>query len=115
MSNVQEAARTLADIVSSMLKSKKEKLGFSNIPGLVTRAMEVAQQMSELSGEEKKEAVTKAICLAIDRSDAAGPLEGAVLELVPKLCDAVIEVDKGKLVINKKLRSSIISRFGCCK
>lgn len=114
MATVQSSAAILCDAITSVLKSDGEKVCFSNLPKLVASAMEVAQNMGDLSGPEKKEAVTKAICMAIDRSDVAGPFEGAVLELVPRLCDTLIEVDKGRLVINKKLRSSIVARFCQC-
>jgi hypothetical protein len=79
------------------------RMDLENIPELVIQTMRIAQKMTHLTGIQKKTAVTKAIVLCIDRSDVAGPFEGILLQLVPKLCDAFIKVDKGQLVINKKL------------
>lgn len=110
-SELSYAARTLAGLIEGRLQG--EKLNYENLAHNVAKSMEIAQHMSHLSGEQKKQAVTKAICLAIDRSDVAGPFEGVVLEIVPKLCDTIIEVDKGRLVINKRLRNRLF-KFNCC-
>lgn len=108
---ISQEAQTLCDIIKSLVTGGR--VNYNNLPMLVAKAMEVAQQMSHLSGEEKKDAVVKGICMAIDASDMAGPFEGVLLELVPVLYDTIIEVDKGKIRINKKLRGGVLS--GCCR
>jgi hypothetical protein len=95
----------LVDFIRNYLTTR---MTFEDIPNLVVQTMRLAQKMTHLTGIEKRTAVTKAIVMCIDRSDIAGPFEGIILQLVPKLCDAFIKVDKGKLVINKK-----ITKCGC--
>ena len=106
--NVNAAAQRMTDLVRTNLNGKK--FSYEDIPRNVALCMEIAQAMSHLSGEEKQAAVTKAIQMGIDESDVAGPLEGVIIEIVPTLIDAILDVDKGKLVINKRLRN----RFSCC-
>lgn len=92
------------NVLVDFIKSKqKNKITLENLPSLVLETMVIAQKMRHLKGKEKKKLVTKAITLCIDRADIAGPFEGIVLQLVPKLCDTLIDVDKGKLVINPKI------------
>lgn len=106
---INTAAQRMTDLVKVNLKGKK--FSYEDIPQNVAKCMEIAQSMSHLSGEEKQAAVTKAIQMAIDNSDVAGPLEGVIIEMVPFLIDAILDVDKGKLVINKRLRSSFCACF----
>lgn len=91
------------NVLIDFIKSKqKNKITLQDLPRLVLETMIIAQKMRHLKGKEKKKLVTKAITLCIDRSDIAGPFEGIVLQIVPKLCDTLIDVDKGRLVINQK-------------
>lgn len=108
-SEINAAAQRMCDMVRTNLNGKK--FSYEDIPKNVAQCMELAQAMSHLSGEEKQAAVTKAIQMAIDDSDVAGPLEGVIIEMVPTLIDAILDVDKGKLVINKRLRNSFCACF----
>lgn len=110
--DINEAATTIAAIITGRLNG--QKMTFENLPFNVAKSMETAQHMSHFNGHQKKEVVTKAICMAIDSSDVAGPFEGIVLEIVPMMCDTIIDVDKGAIVINKKLRNKIVSLMTCC-
>lgn len=104
---VQRAAERMTDLVKKNLQGKK--FDYEDIPRNVIECMEIAQEMCHLSGEEKQEAVTKAIQMAIDETDCAGPLEGVIIQMVPRLIDAILDVDKGKLVINKNVRNCFFS------
>ena len=106
--SVRAAAEQLVKLVSV---ERGQKLSYKDIPRNVTKCMAAAQAMSELTGKEKQAAVTKAIQMAVDRSDVAGPLEGVVLEMVPVLIDAVVDVDKGRLVISKRTQRCFFSCF----
>lgn len=106
---INAAAQRMTDLVNASLDGKK--FSYEDIPQNVAKCMGIAQAMSHLSGEEKQASVTKAIQMAIDDSDVAGPLEGVIIEMVPTLIDAILDVDKGKLVINKRLRNSFCACF----
>lgn len=98
--NVTNAVITLSESIRVMLG--EDGLNAENLTRIVTHIMKVASTMKGLKGEEKKKAVTMAVSQCIDVSDMAGPFEGLVLALVPALCDTLIDVEKGKLKINKR-------------
>lgn len=84
-------------------------LTYAMVPEVVTKFMEIAQSMSHLTGEEKKRVVVGSIKMCIDDS-FDGHMEAILLQLVPSLVDSIIDVDRGHIVIDKRLRSS----FLCC-
>ena len=81
-----------------------------NLPEIVIQLMRACESYKDMTGPEKKEVVTRACVLLIDASDVCGPFEGIVLSLVPMLCDAFIEVEKGKLRVRRPPIFNI-----CCK
>lgn len=107
---MKNAAEILAPLVTEVLGGKLTDV--SEIPDVLQICMQAAGDMKDLSGQEKKEAVVRALQMGIDASDIAGPLEGVVLGLVPSLCDLIVDVENGQVVINKRLKAGCCSLFG---
>lgn len=72
------------------------------ILAMLTKYMRVVADYSEKSGEQKKEFVINSIKEMIDSPE--------VLELLSFVIDYFIDIEKGRIVINKKA----VKRFMCC-
>lgn len=70
--------------------------------------MRRASKMKRLSGRQKKDFVLTELRRII-------PYDNVVEELLIDIVDLLIQVENGKIVINKKMKKSCMSMFkGCC-
>ena len=88
-----------ADEILKILE--KLELSLSNLPEVVRVLMQLSEKYSDITGQKKKEIVTKAVVKLIDESDACQHLEPIVLSIVPALCDTLIGVEKNGLFFRK--------------
>lgn len=70
--------------------------------------MRRASKMKRLNGKEKKNFVLTELRRII-------PYDNAVEEMLIDIVDLLIQVENGKIVINKKMKKGCMSMFrGCC-
>ena len=82
-----------------------DEVGPENVISLVTRVMEAAEKRTELSGEDKEDAVLHAIKEILARVSDDKPWKAPVLASIDLLgagiIDQVVAASKGELWINK--------------
>lgn len=91
-------------------------VSFSNITDVVIDGMSMVGQIQNMAGESKKQLVIDMIIYLINNTDS-GPFEvfePLVLNVVPNIIDSLIDVEKGKLRFNNKIKKGIIKMFTCC-
>ena len=67
----------------------------------------LAQSKRNLTGQQKKKLIVDALLLVLDETDS-GPLEAfesLVKVMIPTVVDNLIDVEKGKIKLNKGIRS----------
>lgn len=84
----------------------KDKVSLSNLVNLCVKTMQFASRLTSLRGSEKKKLVIAVFDKFNKEHDA--PL---VLDILPELIDAFVDVDKHKLRINVNKKSCL--KF-CC-
>lgn len=106
LSVVQAEAASMAGQLKGALVDGT--LSWSALPGVVARAMELAERLRLLSGAEKKKLVVEAVVQLIAQLGSDTPLSAAdpvLVELLPTLIDQVIAASKCALELNKKVKS----------
>lgn len=90
------------DRVDEILSNiEKLDLSLSNLPEVVRVLIQLSERYNDITGQKKKEIVTKAVVKMIDESDGCRHLEPIVLSIVPALCDTLIGVEKNGLFFRK--------------
>ena len=80
----------------------------SSILTLTIQLMQEAATLSELSGKAKKAYVLNKVRDTLELSDE-------VEEIIIAVIDMLIDVEKGKLIINPKVKKSYMRFISCCK
>ena len=87
------------------MKIKSKKRAAELLISNTIRFMSIAEDMPELlNGEEKKDYVMKELRTILKWDDSV------IDEIILLLIDTLIQVDKGKLTFNKKVKKSLF----CC-
>jgi hypothetical protein len=87
-----------------------------NLMEAVIRAMRhLARKHRRLTGQQKKKLIVDALLLVLDEtnSGALEVFEPLVKSMIPTVVDNLIDVEKGKIKLNKKGRSCL-SMLCCC-
>jgi hypothetical protein len=87
-----------------------------NLMEAVIRAMRhLARKHRRLTGQQKKKLIVDALLLVLDEtnSGALEVFEPLVKSMIPTVVDNLIDVEKGKIKLNKKGRSCLSMLCGC--
>ena len=87
-----------------------------NLMEAVIRAMRhLARKHRRLTGQQKKKLIVDALLLVLDEtnSGALEVFEPLVKSMIPTVVDNLVDVEKGKIKLNKKGRSCL-SMLCCC-
>lgn len=113
MSTDMSIAKIMVDVdkVIEQFKSKWTlgDISMDNIVPAVASIMSIVGEYKELSGRNKKFATFQIIKSMLPEDDQ---LDMLLNNVIPTLIDNLIDVEKGKIVFNKKVKSGF---FGCLK
>ena len=87
-----------------------------NLMEAVVRAMRhLARKHRRLTGQQKKKLIVDALLLVLDEtnSGALEVFEPLIKTMIPTVVDNLVDVEKGKIKLNKKGRSCL-SMLCCC-
>ena len=89
-------------------------IDYDSIVDIVVRAMQHLSRKRKMTGRQKKQTVSQALILLIDETDTGSLqyFDAIVKAVVPNIVDNFIDVEKGKIKLNK--RSSCLTRYLCC-
>ena len=75
----------------------------------------LAKNRSKLTGQQKKKTISDALLLVLDETDSGilENLETVVKLMVPTIVDNLIDVEKGKIKLNKGIKKCFLC-CGCC-
>ena len=113
--NVMVAARkTSKDTIALkkfVLENCPNGVDHSNVMEAVVKCVRfLAKAQKKLTGQQKKKLIIDALLLVLDETDS-GFMEGfepLIKVMIPTVVDNLIDVEKGKIKLNKGIRS------GCC-
>jgi hypothetical protein len=108
--------------IESIIKTITElfPIGFNiqNITDVVIELMKIIGKINKLNGHDKKYLVTKLLIHIVNITDSGKYdeiLDAVLLGVIPMFIDTLINVEKGKIVFNKKTHQTIKNCFTCCK
>ena len=100
--------------VKEFLKGKYPNgVNISSLPDAVTKCMRYVAHMKKVSGADKKKLVIDAISLLLDETDSGcfEFMDPIIKDMLPNMIDTIVNVERKKIKINKKLNTSCM---GCC-
>lgn len=104
-------------IVKEFHEKFKQKVTVQSVTDAVITLMSILGKFSKVSGQDKKFIVTKVLIHIVKESnnndEADTILENILINIIPILIDRLISVEKGKIIINKKI-SLRFKRFFAC-
>lgn len=87
---------------------EKKEFDIKNIFNELVYLMKVAGEMKNLKGHEKKKYVLEQLAIII-------PWDNYIEEILLFVIDLLIEVENGKLVINKRAKKASVNCLDCLK
>ena len=109
----------VADATNALIAYLREHftvITMSNLMEAVVASMELAQEMKDLEGEQKKDVVIGGICEFLDERDLFGPLESVMLNLVPVAIDNLVAADRQRLKLHPQVTKGFWSASTwCCR
>ena len=99
-----------------ILESFPRGFDHDNLMEAVIRAMKfLARKHRKLTGQQKKKLIVDALLLVLDEtnSGALEVFEPLVKSMIPTVVDNLVDVEKGKIKLNRKGRSCL-SMLCCC-
>ena len=92
-------------LVIKKIISKFGAVTMQNLMPVVIELMQIVSQIPDMMGAKKKELVIDTLKYIVDETDAGSweQFDGVIKELIPVVIDNVIEIQKGKLVVSKKV------------
>lgn len=112
--NVKLTVEELKILSSKILEDFRDGVSISDIINVVTDSMCMVGQFSKMSGHDKKKLVIDMVVFVLNNTNS-GPFETFepyVIDIVPDMIDYLINVEKGKLKFNNKIKNSI-NCFNC--
>ena len=104
------------NIVKNFIKD--DSINVNNLLDLAVTGMEAVEDITTLSGSEKKELVIMVIQKLIKESDILDDdkksLLGTITDIIPKAIDIIIQISKGKTNLNKGIDAIKKVKFCCC-
>lgn len=101
------SGRTEEEIVEEIVSQlNRSDVSIEKIPELLLSTMTILGKMKDMDGPTKKDICIKVVVQLIDMYDVLGPLEEVFLPMLPFIIDTLIDVESGKIVINKNVTSS---------
>ena len=88
----------------------------SNLMEVVVRLMRyLARKQKRLTGQQKKKLLVDALLLVLDETDSGSleVFEPLVKNMVPTIVDNLIDVEKGKIKLNKNAKCLSACGLGC--
>lgn len=92
-------------LVIKKIISRFGAVTLQNLMPLVIELMQIVSRIPHMMGAQKKELVIDTLKYIVDETDAGSweRFDSIIKELIPVVIDNVIEIQKGKLVVSKKL------------
>lgn len=102
-------------LVLKKVISKFGHVTMQNLMPIVIELMQIVSQIPDMLGSHKKQLVIETLKYIVDETDAGAwdQFDGVIKEMIPVVIDNVIEIQKGKLVVNKKV-TEVVGCFPCC-
>ena len=100
-----------------ILESFPSGFDLDNVMEAVVRAMRyLARKQRKLTGQQKKKLIVDSLLLVLDEtnSGALEMFEPIVKSMVPTVVDNLVDVEKGKIKLNKRGRSCLFACCMCC-
>ena len=104
---VKLTTEKLTVLSDKIIQSFKEEVNMKNITDVVVDCMGLVGQFKTMSGEDKKKLVIDMIIFIIKNTDS-GPFETFepfIINILPNIIDHLINVEKGKLVFNHRVKN----------
>lgn len=100
----------MLDMIHETKELDLSHITLEDIPNLILKIMRISEDLEDenegtiLTGSQKKDLVIKTIVFLLDESDITGSLEPILLPMLPTMIDNLIDVDKGNIIISRKIR-----------
>ena len=114
MKPVKKVSTAVQNLVSTLKEKYPNGFEFDNVLEVTIAAMRhLAIFNKEMNGRQKKKMVVDALILLLDETDSGEyeKYEHILKYMLPTLIDGLIDVEKGKLSINKRLKKGCLM---CC-
>ena len=113
-SSTRKVSAETTKLKDVILESFPSGFDLDNVMEAVVRAMRyLARKQRKLTGQQKKKLIVDSLLLVLDEtnSGALEMFEPIIKSMVPTVVDNLVDVEKGKIKLNKRGRSCL---FACC-
>lgn len=101
----------------TVLKQFPNGITLESLFEAVTSFMSIVGQIKNMRGADKKQLVIDTILFVLDNTNAGALeiVEPVVKQMIPYAIDSLIDVEKGTMRFNPKVKNKLQSCFPCCK
>ena len=112
--DVKITPEELETLASTILKAFPSGLTIKSLTQSVITCMGIVGQFKNMKGADKKQLVIDMLIFILDKTDSGifELIEPFIKEAIPDLIDELIDVEKGKIRFNPKLKNKL-NCFGC--
>ena len=116
VSSTRKVSTETHNLKQVVLDAFPNGMDHSNIMEVVVRLMRyLARKQKRLTGQQKKKLLVDALLLVLDETDSGSleVFEPLVKNMVPTIVDNLIDVEKGKIKLNKRAKCFSGCGLGC--
>ena len=108
---IRRFSKTAEELKDYLLTKYPNGFSLDNIIDVVVECIQYLALYRKMSGHQKRNAITEAIILVFDETDAGDyeTFEPIIKAIVPATVNTLIDVEKKKIKLNKK-----VCRLCCC-
>jgi hypothetical protein len=108
VASVRKATKDTIELKKFILTNSPNGIDHENIMDvIITSVRFLAKNRRKLTGQQKKKQITDALLLVLDETENAflDNFESVIKLMVPTIVDNLIDVEKGKIKLNKGVRN----------
>lgn len=109
--SIRKISTEMIELKKYVLENFPEGIDHGNVMDVVMKCVRfLAKTKKNLTGQQKKKLIVDSLLLVLDETDAGilENFESLIKDMIPTVVDSLIDVEKGKIKLNKGIRSK------CC-
>ena len=114
----RKVSNDTVDLKNELLAVFPNGIDHGNMMDVIVRAMRfLTLRKRKLTGQQKKKLIIDSLLVVLDETDSGSleVFEPLIKTMIPTVVDNLIDVEKGKIRLNKKSRSCVNKlTCGCC-